>query len=195
LLSDDDQTDLIRGLREGRPNAWTALYDRYSADVWRYVARLVGPDAAAVADVVQETFLAAARSARQFDPALGSVWAWLTGIAHHQVKAHWRQASRAARLKTLAKSGALEVLRWLDSTTEEAWERRELADLVRSVLAELPADYATLLAAKYMDEATLEELAQQTSSTVEATKSKLARARREFRAKFERMTREPSVQK
>jgi RNA polymerase sigma-70 factor (ECF subfamily) len=194
LPTDDDQLALIRGLREGQPNAWTALYDRYSADVWRYVARLVGPDGAAVADVVQEAFLAAARSARQFDPARGGVWGWLAGIAHHQVKAHWRQASRAARVKALAESGALEVLRWLDSA-DDAWQRQELADLVRSVLAELPADYAALLAAKYMDDATLEELASQTGASVEATKSKLARARREFRAKFEVMSREPSVQK
>jgi RNA polymerase sigma-70 factor (ECF subfamily) len=193
LLSDEDQLAVIRGLREGKSNAWTTLYDGYSADVWRYVARLVGQDAGGVADVVQETFLAAARSARQFDPARGSVWAWLVGIAHHQVKVHWRQAARAARVKALAESGALEVLRWLDAPHDDFLERRELGDLVRSVLAELPSDYAALLAAKYMDDASLEELARQTSSSVEATKSKLARARREFRAKFEQMSREPSA--
>jgi RNA polymerase sigma-70 factor (ECF subfamily) len=195
LLSDQDQIAVIRGLRVGNRDAWTALYENYSGDVWRYVARLVGPDSAAVADVVQEAFLAAARSAAQFDPERGTLWSWLAGIAHHQVAAHWRAASRAARLRSLAEQGAAEIREWLDSAAaplEETWERRELADLVRGVLAELPAEHAALLAAKYMDDASLEDLARQFGTTVVAAKSKLARARGEFRTKFERLTREPS---
>jgi RNA polymerase sigma-70 factor (ECF subfamily) len=192
LLSDQDQLAVIRGLREGNRDAWTTLYESYSADVWRYVARLVGPDGAAVADVVQEAFLAAARSAGRFDPERGSLWGWLAGIAHHQVAAHWRAASKAARLKTLAEQGAAEVRQWLDATAaplDEAWERTELADLVRGVLAELSPEHAALLTAKYVDDGSLEDLARQFSTTVEAAKSKLARARQEFRKKFEHFTR------
>ena len=194
MLSEQDQIALIRGLREGNRSAWTSLYDNYSADVWRYVARLIGPDSAAVADVVQEAFLAAARTARNYDPQRGSLGAWLAGIAHHRVTAHWRQATKAARLKSLFERGAGEIRHWLDSATplEEAWERRELADLVRSILAELPVEHAALLTAKYIDDESLERLAAQFGTTVEAAKSKLARARRDFRSKFERLTREPT---
>jgi RNA polymerase sigma-70 factor (ECF subfamily) len=194
LLSDHDEIALIRGLRSGSRTAWTSLYENYSADVWRYVARLIGPDTAAVADVVQEAFLAAARTAARFDPDRGTLWTWLTGIAHHQVAAHWRQASKAARLKSLAEQGAVEIRQWLDSVAplEEAWERRELADLVRGILAELPAEHAALLTAKYIDDGSLEDLAARFGTTVEAAKSKLARARKEFRNKFERLTREPT---
>jgi predicted DNA-binding protein YlxM (UPF0122 family) len=58
-------------------------------------------------------------------------------------------------------------------------------------LSQLSADYATLLTSKYMDDLSLEELAQQfggPTASVEAIKSKLARARREFRAKFEQFS-------
>ena len=64
-------------------------------------------------------------------------------------------------------------------------EHREVADLVRRILAELSADYAILLTSKYLDDCSLEEMAAQSDSSAEATKSKLARARREFRAAFE----------
>jgi RNA polymerase sigma-70 factor (ECF subfamily) len=178
-------------LREGNRKAWTALYEAYSGDVWRYVARLVGGDGAAVADVVQEVFIAAAKGARGFDASRGTLWGWLAGIAHRQVAAYWRQAARVARVQKLAWSAG-EKIRGLmeEESPAKAMEERELADLVRSVLAELPADYAGLLTGKYLDELSLEELAEQTGGTVEGVKSKLARARKEFRGKFERMARD-----
>lgn len=193
MLAQDEQTAVARGLRDGNTAAWTALYDGYSADVWRYAARLLGSDAASVADVVQETFLGAARSARQFDSARGTLTSWLFGIAHHQVTLHWRQRSRLNRLQQAAESAAEENRQRIAHADPiaEAWDRQELTDLVRSVLAELSADYATLLIAKYLDESSLAELAEECGDSQDAVKSKLARARREFRAVFERRSREP----
>ncbi len=192
MLDPTHQSDVIRGLLAGSRDAWTALYDAYSTDIWRYVARSLGGDAAAVSDVVQETFLAAARSAHNFDPQRGTLWNWLCGIAHHQVTAHWRALSRVQRLRELAESQAAEIRHWFDGQadafTYEARhdsDRRDLADLVRGVLAEMSADYVVLLTLKYLDGQTLEQIAVQQNMSPDATKSKLARARREFKNKFE----------
>jgi RNA polymerase sigma-70 factor (ECF subfamily) len=197
LLDEPEQRAVAGGLRTGCRESWARLYDAYSVDVWRYVARLLGSNAAAVADVVQETFIEAARSASGFDASRGSLWAWLVGIAHHRVAAHWRAAARGARLQKLIELRADEVRHWLDAAEPagEPWEQQErveFAELVRATLAELPADYAALLTAKYLDDRDLAELATQTASSIDAVKSKLARARREFRAKFERQTKEPT---
>lgn len=187
MLDENDQVAVIRGLRDGDPKAWTALYDAYCADVWRYVGRLVGPQSADVADAVQETFLAAARSARQFDADRGSLWGWLAGIAHNQVANYWRRDGRSSQIRDLAKSGAIELQKWLASgeSPDVLCEKQELVDLVRCTLSELSPDHAALLTAKYLDGQTQDELARRHNSTVEAVKSKLARARREFRAQFE----------
>jgi RNA polymerase sigma-70 factor (ECF subfamily) len=199
LLEIDDPSAVIRGLHDGSRDAWAALYDRYCEEVWRYVARLLGPSAAAVADIVQETFLAAARSARSFNPERGSLVGWLRGIAHHRVHMYWRQVGRVERLRKLAESGAAEIRGWLDrqespdnASPDGDWNRAELADLVRGALAEMSADYAALLSAKYLDERSLDEIAREEGCSIDAAKSKLARARREFRAKFECLTREPT---
>ena len=194
MLDEPQQHAVVRGLRAGRRDAWTTLYDGYSADLWRYVGRLVGGSTTDVADVVQETFLAAARTAQRFDAQRGTLWSWLTGIAHHQAAAHWRQTRRTERLRTLAEAGTIDLRQWWDGTesADQIWERQELAELVRGALAELPSDYAALLTAKYLDEQSLDELARTMGNSVEAIKSKLARARREFREKFESLTREPS---
>ena len=194
MLDEPDQQAVVHGLRHGDRDAWSALYDGYSADVWRYVARLVGPETSAVADIVQETFLAAARSAQQFNPERGPLWAWLTGIAHHQSSIYWRQINKLQRLKELVESRADELRRWLQDSeaADEPWQRQELADAVRGVLAELPADYSALLTGKYLDERSLEDLSRELGGSVEAIKSKLARARREFRSRMEMLIREPT---
>lgn len=190
MLDANDQLAVIRGLREGSRDAWARLYENYSVDIWRYVARLLGADAAAVGDVVQESFLDAARSARNFDPSRGTLWSWLVGIAHHRVSAHWRQASRHARWRHLVESGKLDVRHLFDgqSETHAALESHETVMVVRGVLAQLSADYAAMLTAKYLDNHSLAEMAAQFGSSVDATKSKLARARQVFRAKFDSMS-------
>ncbi len=192
MLDQPQQRLIAGGLRAGDRAAWGSLFDAYSTPLWRFALRLIGRDNAAVDDVVQETFLAAARSARQFNAEQGTLWAWLTGIAQRQAALYWRQAARAARIKTLAESGSARIQDWLVDTTEPdtSWEQRETADLIRSVLAELIADYAALLTARYLDERTTMELIEMFGGTADSLKSKLARARKEFRSKFELITRE-----
>src|SRR3954467_9447204 len=108
---DEHQASAVaRGLREGRPGAWRGLYDAFAERVWRGVARLLGPSSADVADVVQETMLAAARSARNYDESRGTLWNWLWGIARVQVALHYRKQQRRDRLA--ASAGRL--AHWLD---------------------------------------------------------------------------------
>ena len=93
-MDEQQERELARGLRQGEVMAWRALYDAFAERVWRTVARLMGPGSADVADVVQETFLAAARSARTYDPDRGTLWLWLWGIARRHVAVHYRKENR-----------------------------------------------------------------------------------------------------
>jgi RNA polymerase sigma-70 factor (ECF subfamily) len=189
----DKQRDceIARGLRDGSAEAWTALYQAHYDSVWRAVARLLGPDSADVADVVQETFLAAARSARTYDPARGSLRLWLLGIARNHAGTCLRSRRRNERIGPggdLFTSVAEQLAGWLasrESTPPEALVTAESAAVVRAVLAELPESYGNLLVARYCDGASVEEIAAFEKSTPTAIRSKLARARRAFREVFE----------
>jgi RNA polymerase sigma-70 factor (ECF subfamily) len=184
-----DEDAIVRGLRTGDRQAWTALYDAYSERVWRYVARLLGADSAAVADVVQETFIAAARSARNFDPSRGTLWAWLTGIAHNHVSLFWKQISRQERLRALAESnGGLPEWERLAADPSVDLEQEELVDVIRAVLATLPSDYAVVLTAKYIEDLTVAEIQDLQGGTSEAVRSRLHRARAAFRDVFHSLT-------
>jgi RNA polymerase sigma-70 factor (ECF subfamily) len=192
-MDDQQERDVARGLRQGRVEAWTALYEAYAQPVWRAVARLLGPDSADVADVVQETFLAAARSASGYDADRGSLWWWLCGIARNHVALHYRKQGRLDRVKragdwlAACNGQMLRSLRGHETPPpEEALASEELATLVRATLTELPEDYGLLLTAKYLDEVPVEDIARQTRSTSTAVRSKLARARQAFREAFEK---------
>ncbi|MBC8289107.1 MAG: sigma-70 family RNA polymerase sigma factor [Planctomycetes bacterium] len=162
-------------------DAWASLYDQYSTRVWRYVARLIGSDSSAVADAVQETFLAAARNFEQFDESRGTHWAWLTGIAHRQAALHWRRThrERSRDANTVKEATSREA-------TTAPLEQAETVAVVRRVLAELPSDSAALLTGKYCEGFSVAELVEQLGGTTEGVRSKLARARRDFRARYEK---------
>src|SRR5579871_3993632 len=131
-MDDQQERVIVGGLREGKTEAWQALYDAYAGRVWHGIARLLGSNSADVADVVQETMMAAARSVMSFDPGRGTLWLWLWGIARRKLAHHFRSENRHHRL---AQAGAWlaagngRLLRWLDGTetTAPPEETAELA--------------------------------------------------------------------
>ena len=147
-MDEQQERELARGLRQGEVVAWR-LMTPSPRRCWRTVARLMGPGSADVADVVQETFLAAARSARTYDPDRGTLWLWLWGIARRHVAVHYRKENRhdlAARNGLL-----LHCLHGEEPTPPELLATAELTALVRSTLTELPIEYEALLTARYLE--------------------------------------------
>lgn len=193
----DELTEQIApGLRQGDREAWARLYEAFAERLWREVSRLMGGAASDVADVVQEVFLAAAKSARQFDPARGTLWMWLTGIARRQAALRFRRRSSELELARRwwasldGKAGS-----WLAGSgdaPDEALAAKEMASLVRAALLEMPAHYGDLLTRRYLDGLTAGEIARQTGSTAEAVRAKLARGRRAFRETFLKLVRHDS---
>ena len=193
MMEAPNEREIARGLREGKTDAWRALYDAYARRVWQSAARWMGASAARsadVADVVQETFLAAARSARSYDAARGSLWMWLCGIARNSVALHFRKQERQDRLRQAGEwlaAGNQRVVRWLENREADPGEvlaAAELAAVVRTVLTEIPLDYETLLTARYLDDVSVEQIAGQQQCSTTAVRSKLARARQAFREAF-----------
>jgi RNA polymerase sigma-70 factor, ECF subfamily len=84
---------LVSALAEGDQAALAALYDRFHADVYRFVARLARTDIAE--DLAQQTFLEAYRSAPRFRGD-SAVKTWLFGIAVNQARNHFRSEARRA---------------------------------------------------------------------------------------------------
>ena len=193
-MDKNTEREIAKGLRQGNRQAWLQMYEAYAEPVWRNISRLVGYDSAIIADVVQETFLAAARSARHFKPDRGSLWVWLWTISRRQVALYYRKQKPSASLRQAQNWWSSldgETSDWIDAKAEmppDVLQSRELATLVRRALTDLPSEYQSLLLAKYVDNQPAGHIAEQMTCSEVAVRSKLARARRAFRKAFSRIT-------
>lgn len=169
-------SDIVQGLQSGDLDAWSALCAAYSDRLWRYVARLIGKNESSVADVFQETLMAVAKSGRSLRDD-SRLWPWLTTIAHNQSALHWRKQSRRQTELLTDES--------VSQQSADPLLQQEDIESVRYLLAELPAEYVTVLTAKHVDGLSAIEIADQLGEGVQAVRSRLARARREFRKRFE----------
>lgn len=192
-MDKDTEREIAKGLQEGDRQAWLQLYDACAERVWKNTSRLMGFDCPAVADVVQETFMAAARSAKNFDASRGSLWIWLYGIARRQIALYYRKQDPKTILIRAQKWWASldgEKIDWINAredTPPEVLEARELAALVRFTLSKLPDEYQTLLLAKYVDGQSVNKIADDMDCSPVAVTSKLARARKMFRMAFSKL--------
>ncbi|TKJ38079.1 MAG: RNA polymerase subunit sigma-24 [Planctomycetes bacterium B3_Pla] len=186
-MDKNTEQEIVKGLQQGKRQAWLQLYEAYAEQVWRNIARLVGYDSAVVADIMQETFLAAAHSARDFKPHRGSLRGWLWTIAQRQVALYYRKQKpnislNQARTWWAALDG--ETSDWIDAKADmppDVLQSKELAALVRGALSELTPEYQILLLAKYVDGQPADRIAGQMDCSEVAVRSKLARARKAFR--------------
>lgn len=197
-MDSNTEQEIAIGLQQGERQAWQRLYHAYVEPLWRNISRLVGGDSTVVADIVQETFLAAARSAKSFDPHRGSIWIWLWTIARRQVALYYRKQKQSVGLNQARQwwvSLDGEKFDWIDAKADmppDVLQSRELAMLVRAALRELPADYQVLLLTKYVDDLPVEKIVEQMNCSQMAVRSKLARARKSFRKVFEKIIRKKS---
>lgn len=70
------------------PDRFGIIFDRYHAVIWAFLARTAGPDAAD--ELAGDVLLAAFASRHRYEPARGTVRAWLYGIAMNLLRTQWR---------------------------------------------------------------------------------------------------------
>lgn len=80
----------VEGLRAGEAGVFDEVYDAYRARIFGYLLRLT-QDRALAEDLLQETWLRAARAARRLAPD-SRLEAWLFRIAHNVFVSHRRWA-------------------------------------------------------------------------------------------------------
>lgn len=89
----EETAALLRLAATGDETAFARLYDATSSTVYGVVVRLTrSPEMAA--EVVQEVYLMAWQQSDRFDPARGTVQAWLCTLAHRRAVDRIRQSQR-----------------------------------------------------------------------------------------------------
>ncbi|MFE9648645.1 RNA polymerase sigma factor [Streptomyces sp. NPDC006365] len=169
----DDAEVVAQSLEQ--PELFARLYDRYSADIHRYVTRRLGDGMAD--DITADTFLTAFRIRGRYDLTRTNARPWLYGIAGNLIGKQRRTEVRA--LKALARTGHDPVAAsWVEETESRVAAQGPLA----GALAALPAaDRHVLLLVAWAD-LTYQEVAEALDIPVGTVRSRLNRARRKVRA-------------
>lgn len=192
-----EDAHLVRDVAAGSEDALAALYDRHGDAVFAAASRLTS-DRQVAEEVVQETFLALWNRAELFDPAAGSLAAWLHTIARNRTVDRLRAAGRRPNLVALSAAGgvdegdtaALERIvgngRVLAGGVagpdpESALDQSELRANLRDALATMPEPERTVIVLAYQDELSQTEIAGRLGWPLGTVKTRTRRALQRLR--------------
>ncbi len=177
--------ELLHGVRAGDLSAWEQIYARSLPTVWRYVYLRAGGDRHLAEDIVSETVLALVRQISSLTPRDGNLSGWLIGVARNKLADHRRNAARAVALAAKARDDSVSSV--VTDGPEAALETEEIRTRVLTVMDGLPEEERLALEWKYIDDLSVGDIADRLGRTEKAAESVLYRARRSFRAHFNRL--------
>lgn len=154
---------------------------RYAHSVYGYIHARLAPRYDQVEDLVQEVFLSAWENLGRYSGA-GPLGAWVMGIARHKIEDYYRARLRAP--ESIDDPDQIPVAPTKTSDIHDFLEQSDLHKKTWEVLAQLSDQHRLALIWRYWDKASAREMAQKTGKTEKAIERLLARAREEFRGRW-----------
>jgi RNA polymerase sigma-70 factor (ECF subfamily) len=169
----------VREARAGKPEAWDTLFKRYQLPLYVYVFELVHNEQTSL-DVVQETFISAVRHlpGLQDDEKFGS---WLFSIAHQKCIQIWRKQGREREFFEEQSGAPLEY----EDAPSELLVRKEQEEAFMELIARLPVAQRSVLLLHFVEDFSLEEIAQITGAQIGTVKSRIHYAKKALRKVIE----------
>jgi RNA polymerase sigma-70 factor (ECF subfamily) len=167
-----EDADLMAALVRGDREAIAALYDRHASLLLALAVRML-QDRAQAEELLHDVFLEAWHHARDFDPARGTVRAWL--LTRMRSRALDRRAQRARQAR-VAEQAALQPTAPALGDLEGSAGGGLDAQRVRQGLASLPPDLTAVLELAYFEGLSGSEIAERLGIPIGTVKSRTARA-------------------
>jgi RNA polymerase sigma-70 factor (ECF subfamily) len=178
-----DEAD-IRASREGDPEAYRRLVERYQGQVSRIVWRF-SRDRQVHEELVQDVFVEAYLSLGGFRGS-APFGHWLSRVATRVGYHYWKQASRHQKAEGLTPE---EMEQWA-SAEADPLEAEDAAALVHKVLAQLPPRDRLVLTLRYLEECDVTETAERTGWTQTMVKVQTLRAKKKLEKLLRRYEKE-----
>ena len=172
----DINSDISQAAR-GDHNAFGRIVQVHQGKIFAFLGRM-GLDSATAEDIAQETFLRLWRNANQFDPKRSNLTTWILTIARNLALTH---LSRPARRVEIAGASEVEDTASDALQPDEALLAKQRREQLHAGLNRLsPAD-RSLMAASYIEDLDLADIARIEGATTGAVKVRLHRARLKLR--------------
>lgn len=191
-----DDGELVRRVRSGEVSAFETLVRRYERRVYSLAMRYTG-DREDARDLTQEAFVRAFRALRSFrGDASFSTWLHRIAVNVCLDELRRRRTRPHTRLDEPLATDDGEAERQLagdDPGPQQRLEQKELGETIRREIAALPAEYATVVILRDLQDLSYEEIAQVLGISLGTVKSRLHRGRAALRARFEALELFPST--
>src|SRR5436309_9892429 len=125
-IAEQERDDvLLRRAAKGDEEAFTLLYRRHQAAMYRFALRMTG-NTWATEEIVQDVFMTLMRDPKKYDPTRGALGAFLYGVARNRVMKHLQRLPREIPLEEKNEDGTGSGVVLQDASTPSSWlERRE----------------------------------------------------------------------
>ncbi len=174
---------LIAEFQQGRLEAFAELVEAHQERVYSFALRMCR-NVEDARDILQDTFLNALRSLKQFRGE-SRLSTWLFRIAANACARHHRKGTFAPSRELSLEQGLLSEDGTLGTTDVPDWSQNpellslqgEMADQVEAALDRLPREYKAVLLLRDLERFSTEEVAEILGISGGAVKSRLHRAR------------------
>ena len=176
----EEDRQLVAGVLRRDRKATAEFVSRCADCVYPFVYRRLAPRTAGIEDLMQEILLAAWQHLPEFRGDAG-LRAWFLGIARHKVEDYYRKRIREAETQEDESSSGGPALSPDFEMHPDDEARQQRIDMT---LRQLPEPYALALLWRYRDEKNVREIAELTGKTEKAVERLLARARENFKKRW-----------
>jgi RNA polymerase sigma-70 factor (ECF subfamily) len=174
LKHDSDDAEHMARIAAGDPGALRKLYERHGRALLRFSSAMCRSRQAAE-DLVHDTFVALLREPGQFDPAQGSVFAYLCGVLRHLVGRYYRHQKRWVALDAGDETPLTHDRQ--DPGPADEIARSQVTAAFRRALLELPLQHREVIALCDLEELPYQTVAAILDCPVGTVRSRLHRAR------------------
>ncbi len=190
ILKETADDVLLRRAAKGDEEAFTVVYRRHQAAIYRFALRMTG-SAWAAEEIVQDVFMTLVRTPEKYDARLGTVSAFLYGVARNRVLKYRERLPRELALEEKNEDGSGSGVILKDTLTPAVWaEKRERTAQVRAAVLELPEEFREAVVLCELQDMSYEEAAAVAGCPIGTIRSRLHRGRALLLAKLE-IFREP----
>jgi RNA polymerase sigma-70 factor (ECF subfamily) len=175
-MNGDPETHVIHTAQSGRERAWQVLFKSNFDAVYHFCFVLARGHHELAEEIAQQVFIIAARRIHRFDPDRAIFRAWLFGIAKNRNMAIRSSEQRRKRHEESSANRKSETLECKESDLQ-----------VHEALAKLQSHYRIVLEDKYLRGLSMNKIAADSGSSIEAIESLLRRARASFARVYEQI--------
>ena len=183
ILDLERDVEWLRRIADGDRSAFSDFYDQYSSLLFSIALKILN-DGKEAEDVLQEVFMQIWNKAGAYNPLLGKPASWAVTLTRNKAIDRIRAAQRRSKLIEQATVEA-DVRPDTSPSANEKLHGKENAEMIRSVVAALPADQRRAIELAFFSGLTQDEISQQLQEPLGTIKARIRRGMLKLREKLE----------